>query len=58
MEGTFSEQQGVNEKYQYNGIEFSGIIGSGIGLTTYRVHDSALGRWWQVDPKAEMVVEL
>ncbi|MEZ5050683.1 MAG: hypothetical protein R2766_13645 [Saprospiraceae bacterium] len=32
---------------------FSGIIGSGIGLTTYRVHDPALGRWYQVDPYAE-----
>ena len=42
MDGNFSAHQGVEEKYQYNGIEHSGVIGSGIGLTRYRVHDAAL----------------
>lgn len=53
MEGNFTNHQGVIEKYQYNGIEQSSVVASGIGLTTYRVHDAAIGRWWQVDPKAE-----
>ena len=53
MEGNFSDHQGLTEEYQYNGIEHSSVIGSGIGLTTYRVHDAATGRWWQIDPKAE-----
>ena len=53
MEGPWLGQQGDINKYQYNGIETFDEIASGIGLTTYRVHDAALGRWLQVDPKAE-----
>lgn len=45
-------------RYQYNGIEHSDILGNDIGLTTYRVHDAALGRWWQIDPKAEYLYGL
>lgn len=54
--GTFWGQQGVKNKYQYNGIEHMDLIGHGISLTTYRVHDAALGRWWQTDPKAEVLM--
>lgn len=53
MEGNFYEEQGVVNRYQYNGIEHTSVLGPSIGLTMYRVHDAALGRWWQVDPKAE-----
>lgn len=53
MEGNFYIQQGTEEKYQYNGIEHSAVLGTSVGLTTYRVHDAAIGGWWQVDPKGE-----
>lgn len=53
MEGNFHEQQGVQLTYQYNGIEHTSVLGPTVGLTMYRVHDAAIGRWWQVDPKAE-----
>ncbi len=51
MQGTFTEHQGVNYKYQYNGIEHMDFLGHGISLAGYRIHDAAVGRWWQVDPK-------
>lgn len=53
MEGPWLLQQGEINKHQYNGIETFDEFASGIGLTTYRIHDPALGRWLQIDPKAE-----
>ncbi|MEM9549031.1 MAG: hypothetical protein AAGA77_23795, partial [Bacteroidota bacterium] len=52
MEGNFYTHQGIDENYQYNGIEHTSVLGSSIGLTTFRVHDAAIGGWWQVDPQA------
>ncbi len=53
LEGNFSEEQGKQLAYQYNGIEHFDMMGHGISLADLRVHDAALGRWWQVDPYAE-----
>ena len=58
MEGNFYVHQGTDENYQYNGIEHSMVLGSSVGLTTFRVHDAAIGGWWQVDPDAEMYAGL
>ncbi|MCW5921701.1 MAG: hypothetical protein KIS77_05110 [Saprospiraceae bacterium] len=38
-------------KYRFNGIEQNEELGLNLGLAFYRSYDTALGRWWQVDPK-------
>jgi RHS repeat-associated protein len=39
--------------YGYNGVEYEDFMGLDMNLATYRGLDPALGRWCQVDPKAE-----
>lgn len=41
--------------YQYNGIEFLDDFGLEVNAATYRTLDSEIGRWWQVDPKGELM---
>ena len=53
MEGNFFQSQGVKNKYRYNGIEFNEELGVDLSFATYRTLDAAVGRWLQVDPKAE-----
>ena len=53
MEGNFFQPQGVKNKYRYNGIEFNEELGVDLSFATYRTLDAAVGRWLQVDPKAE-----
>ncbi len=39
--------------YQFNGIELFEDLDLNINFAFYRSYDPAIGRWWQVDPKAE-----
>ncbi len=58
MEGDFLNVQQPEDRDRYNGIENVTELGLDIGLTSYRVHDPAIGRWWQVDPAAESLKHL
>jgi RHS repeat-associated protein len=42
-----------DNKYQYNGIELIDDFGLHANHALFRTLDPQLGRWWQVDPKAE-----
>ena len=42
-----------NNKYQYNGIELIDDFGLQANHALYRTLDPQLGKWWQIDPKAE-----
>jgi len=39
--------------YQFNGIELFEDLDLNVNFAFYRSYDPAIGRWWQVDPKAE-----
>lgn len=39
--------------YEYNGIERVDDFDLGVNMAMYRTLDPVIGRWWQVDPKAE-----
>jgi RHS repeat-associated protein len=48
---------GDKNKYLFNdGAERQEDLGLNIDLTLYRAYDPAIGRWWQVDPKADLDV--
>ena len=40
--------------YQYNGIDYLDDFGLNVNMATFRTLDPAMGRWWSVDPKAEV----
>ena len=44
--------------YQYNGIEHVDAFDLNVNMALYRTLDPTLGRWWQVDPKAEALYSL
>ncbi len=44
--------------YLYNGIEHISDLGLDINVALYRTLDASLCRWWQVDPKGEMLMPL
>ncbi len=44
---------GTEYKYKFNGIERTESLGLNIDLALYRGLDPVLGKWYQVDPKAE-----
>ncbi len=46
---------GTEYKYKFNGIERTESIGLNIDLALYRGLDPVLGKWYQVDPKAEVM---
>lgn len=45
-------------KYKYNGIEYVDDHDLDWDMATYRSLDGAMGRWGQVDPKAEVTMNL
>lgn len=57
-EGPWHKQEGAKNRYKYNGIEHVDEVISGLSFSSYRIHDAALGRWYQVDPKAEATYHL
>lgn len=48
----------TTHKYLYNGIELQGELALNVFAAQYRTHDPQIGRWWQIDPKAEVFYEL
>ena len=50
----YSRENSVPNKYLFNkGSERQDDLGLNVYQTHYRMFDPALGRWWQVDPKAD-----
>jgi len=47
-----------NYKYKYNGIEQNDNFGIDLSFAHYRTLDPTIGRWLQVDPKAESNIGL
>ncbi|MEZ4888462.1 MAG: RHS repeat-associated core domain-containing protein [Chitinophagales bacterium] len=43
--------------YQFNGIELFEDLDLNVNFAFYRSYDAAIGRWWQVDPMAEMLYD-
>jgi RHS repeat-associated protein len=59
MAGISSRAAGrVENKKKYNGIEYENAFDLNMGETFFRTHDPQLGRWWQVDPKAELGISI
>ena len=47
-------QQSLAYKYKYNGFELQDELGLNVYDYENRTYDPATGRWWQIDPMAEM----
>lgn len=56
MVGNWLEDAGRASNYRYNGIER--VEELGLDMAFYRSYDPAIGRWLQVDPKAESFVAM
>jgi RHS repeat-associated protein len=56
---SYSRESSIPNKYLYNkGSERQVDLDLGVYQTHYRFLDPAIGRWWQVDPKATKQYEL
>lgn len=51
MAGNWLADLGRESRYRYNGIEH--VEELGLDMAFYRTYDAAIGRWMQIDPKAE-----
>ena len=51
--GGLSYQSGTENRYRYNGVEFLQELNLDLYFTNLRILDPAIGRWNQIDPKAE-----
>ena len=49
---------GAKTKYQYNGIEYLDAFALNVNIAHYRTLDPTIGRWWGVDPEAEVQMGL
>jgi RHS repeat-associated protein len=47
---------GAKSAYQYNGIEHVDAFELNVNMAMYRTLDPVVGRWWSVDPKAELMI--
>jgi RHS repeat-associated protein len=50
---SYSRENSVAQNFKYNGVENEDELGLNINTTFFRMHDPALGRRWQIDPKNE-----
>jgi len=50
-DGLFHAAQAPENRYRFNGIEHVEEVG--LDMAFYRSYDPAIGRWMQIDPKAE-----
>ncbi|TAE08327.1 MAG: hypothetical protein EAY72_13450, partial [Bacteroidetes bacterium] len=54
MDGISSKAAGsLENKRKYNGIEQNEDLDLNVYDAFYRTYDTQIGRWWQIDPKAE-----
>src|SRR5690606_31771183 len=53
MEGPWSPTIDVENRYQYNGMEYDQSFGLNLNFATFRTLDASTGRWWGVDMKAK-----
>src|SRR5690606_36594967 len=56
---SYKRENSIKNRYLYNdGSERIDDLELGVDMTKYRVLDPAIGRWWQVDPKAEVTYDM
>ena len=58
MSGPWADDANTENEYQYNGIDYVDDFGLNLNMATYRCLDPSIGRWLQVDPRAEVVSSL
>jgi RHS repeat-associated protein len=53
---SYQRENSVAQNFKYNGFENEDELGLNVNSSFFRMHDPALGRWWQIDPKpSEMI---
>jgi RHS repeat-associated protein len=48
---SYSRENNAERHFKYNGIENEDELDLNVNATFFRMHDPAIGRWWQIDPK-------
>lgn len=54
MNGQWMANPGREDKYKFNSIERNDDFGLNADMAYFRTLDGAIGRWWQIDPLAEI----
>lgn len=49
---TYHRENSISNQFKFNGIEEQDELGLNVLLADFRMNDPAIGRWWQIDPKA------